>query len=73
MEAFRQSWESKNQELNENLEKFYNKTNSSAGTRARKNAQELKNILQNLRVNVLGLQKTRKTDKPPTTSSVEEN
>jgi len=63
MEKFREKWESKNNELIENLEKFYNKGNSSAGTRGRKNAQELKQLLHSLRVDVLALQKLRKSHK----------
>ena len=61
MESFTQSWEIKSTELSGNLQKFYEKSNQSAGTRARKNAQELKSMLQSLRVDILTNQKTRKT------------
>ena len=36
-------------ELEENLEKFYNKGNKAAGTRARKALQDIKNLSQELR------------------------
>jgi len=47
------------EELSVNVTKFY-KGNDSAGTRARKNSQDLKDLLQNLRVEILA---ERKKDK----------
>lgn len=47
------------EELSVNVTKFY-KGNDSAGTRARKTSQELKDLLQNLRVEILT---ERKKDK----------
>jgi hypothetical protein len=47
------------EELSVNVTKFY-KGNDSAGTRARKTSQELKDLLQNLRVEILA---ERKKDK----------
>ena len=47
------------EELSVNVTKFY-KGNDSAGTRARKNSQDLKDLLQNLRVEILT---ERKKDK----------
>ena len=46
-----------------NLGKFVNKSNHSAGTKARKNAQQLKKLLQSLREDILNLQKERKEQK----------
>jgi len=41
------------EELSLNTIKFYEKGNKSAGTRARQNAQELKNLLQTLRKEII--------------------
>jgi hypothetical protein len=40
--------------------KFYTKGNQSAGTRARKSAQELKDLMQNLRKEILAHSKEEK-------------
>ena len=50
-------------ELLTNYKKFVDKKNNSAGTRARKNAQDLKKLLQTLRKDVLRVQKERKAEK----------
>ena len=50
-------------ELLTNYKKFVDKKNNSAGTRARKNAQSLKKLLQSVRKYVLDLQKERKVEK----------
>ena len=44
----------------EDYEKFYEKGNAAAGTRVRKNMQELKTLAQELRLDV---QKTKNSDK----------
>tara|TARA_R110002074_G_scaffold360612_1_gene533364 strand:+ start:271 stop:450 length:180 start_codon:yes stop_codon:yes gene_type:complete len=44
----------------EDYEKFYDKKNAAAGTRVRKNMQELKGLAQELRLDV---QKTKNSDK----------
>jgi hypothetical protein len=44
------------EELSADVAKF-NKGNKSAGTRARKQAQELKSLLQELRIEILGKSK----------------
>lgn len=44
------------EELSTDVAKF-NKGNKSAGTRARKQAQELKSLLQELRIEILGKSK----------------
>lgn len=49
----------KTEELSVDTAKFY-KGNKSAGTRARKNAQEIKALLQKLRVEILENRKTEK-------------
>jgi hypothetical protein len=46
--------------LNSETTKFYTKGNSSAGTRARKAAQELKELMQVLRKEILAHNKTEK-------------
>ena len=38
--------------LEDDFDKFYNKKNQAAGTRVRKGMQELKNIAQDIRLNV---------------------
>ena len=44
----------------EDYDKFYGKGNAAAGTRVRKNMQELKSLAQDLRLDV---QKTKNSDK----------
>lgn len=39
-------------ELEEDLDKFYNKSNKAAGTRARKQLQELKKLSQEIRLEI---------------------
>ena len=39
-------------ELEEDMEKFYEKGNKAAGTRARKQLQELKNLAQDIRLHI---------------------
>ena len=63
MEEFLAQFDSQTEQLKVNLQKFYNKNNQSAGTRCRKNAQELKNALQTLRNNILSVSKERKSSK----------
>lgn len=63
MESFNENFTSKVTELNTNLSKFTDKSNNAAGTRARKNAQELKTMLQNLRIEILSKQKDNKAKK----------
>ena len=63
MESFNDNFTSKVSELNSNLSKFMEKNNNAAGTRARKNAQELKTMLQNLRIEILAKQKDNKEKK----------
>ena len=63
MESFNENFTSKVTELNANLSKFTDKNNNAAGTRARKNAQELKAMLQALRIEVLSKQKDNKGKK----------
>lgn len=53
----------KMEELNTHLKKFLEKNNNSAGTKARKAAQEMKKLLQDLRVDILDEQKSRKESK----------
>lgn len=38
--------------LENDVDKFYNKSNSAAGTRVRKGMQELKNLAQDIRLEV---------------------
>ncbi len=38
--------------LEEDMDKFYNKNNKTAGTRARKTLQELKKLAQDIRVDI---------------------
>ena len=63
LQQFTEQWENKSTDLVTNLTKFYTKGNATAGTRARKNAQELKALLQEVRTSVLVLQKERKIQK----------
>jgi hypothetical protein len=39
-------------ELNEDVTKFYDKKNKAAGTRVRKTCQDIKNLCQDIRVDV---------------------
>ncbi len=41
-------------------ERFYSKNNKSAGTRARKTAQELKALLQDSRMDIINTKKVEK-------------
>ena len=70
MENFNENFTSKVTELNTNLSKFMEKSNNAAGTRARKNAQELKTMLQALRIEILAKQKDNK-DKKKVSGSTE--
>ena len=44
----------------EDYEKFYEKGNAAAGTRVRKNMQELKSLAQELRLNVQEIKNSNK-------------
>lgn len=44
-------------ELEPDMDKFYNKGNKTAGTRARKSLQELKNLCQDIRVEIQNMKK----------------
>ncbi len=46
--------------LTEEATKFYDKGNKSAGTRARKSAQEIKDLMQTLRKEILAHSKEEK-------------
>ncbi len=63
MESFEENLNSKVTELLGNFKKFNEKNNNAAGTRTRKNAQELKKMLQELRGLVLEKQKENKSSK----------
>lgn len=63
MDNFEENLASKVTELKGNLSKFVEKNNNAAGSRARKNAQELKKMLQDLRVDILAKQKENKANK----------
>lgn len=63
MENFEENLTSKVDELKVNLSKFVEKNNNAAGSRARKNAQQLKKMLQDLRVDILAKQKENKANK----------
>lgn len=43
--------------MESDLDKFYNKGNKTAGTRARKSLQELKNLAQDVRVEIQDMKK----------------
>ena len=45
-------------EIEAEAEKFYDKGNKAAGTRLRKGLQEIKNLSQEIRVNVSEMKKT---------------
>lgn len=63
MDTFETEFQSKSEELLKNLKDFTEKSNNAAGSRTRKNAQELKKMLQDLRVKVLEKQKENKEKK----------
>lgn len=63
MDNLEQNLNDKVKELLGNYKKFTEKNNNSAGSRTRKNAQELKKLLQELRVSVLAQQKENKGQK----------
>jgi len=63
MDNLEQNLNDKVKELLSNYKKFTEKNNNSAGSRTRKNAQELKKLLQELRVSVLAQQKENKGNK----------
>mgnify|MGYP003984733705 CR=1 FL=1 len=63
MDNLEQNLNDKVKELLVNYKKFTEKNNNSAGSRTRKNAQELKKLLQELRVYVLAQQKENKGKK----------
>lgn len=63
MDNLEQNLNDKVKELLVNYKKFTEKNNNSAGSRTRKNAQELKKLLQELRVSVLAQQKENKSKK----------
>jgi hypothetical protein len=42
-------------ELEGDLDKFYNKSNKAAGTRARKSLQDLKKLAQEIRLEIQGM------------------
>ena len=65
MDSFSNTFQAKFDELLKNLSVFTEKQNNSAGTRVRKNAQDMKKLLQDLRLSVLEEQKSRKANKPP--------
>jgi hypothetical protein len=45
-------------DLQEDAEKFYDKGNKAAGTRLRKGCQSIKNVCQDIRIEVSELKKT---------------
>lgn len=46
------------EDLQEDAEKFYDKGNKAAGTRLRKGCQSIKNVCQDIRIEVSELKKT---------------
>ena len=68
MDNFEENLTSKVTELKGNLSKFVEKNNNAAGSRARKNAQELKKMLQDLRIDILAKQKENKANKKSATT-----
>jgi hypothetical protein len=44
--------------LEDDFEKFYEKQNKTAGTRVRKGLQELKNLAQEIRIEIQDIKKT---------------
>ena len=63
MENFEDNCKEICEALYTHLDKFENKQNHSAGTRARKSAQELKKLLQSLREDILSTQHERQDAK----------
>ena len=63
MENFEDNCKEICEALYTHLDKFANKKNHSAGTRARKSAQELKKLLQSLREDILSTQHERQDAK----------
>lgn len=63
MENFDEEFKTLGEQLAVNLGKFVSKNNHSAGTKARKSAQELKKLLQKLREDILATQKERQEAK----------
>jgi hypothetical protein len=47
-------------EIEADVEKFYDKGNSAAGTRVRKGMQDLKNLAQEIRTEVMGKKNSAK-------------
>ncbi|HKJ44313.1 MAG TPA: hypothetical protein VJ991_00675 [Balneolales bacterium] len=45
------------EDMESDMDKFYNKGNKTAGTRARKSLQELKNMAQDIRVEIQTMKK----------------
>jgi hypothetical protein len=45
------------EDMEADMDKFYNKGNKTAGTRARKSLQELKNMAQDIRVEIQTMKK----------------
>lgn len=50
-------------ESEEDFQKFYDKGNQAAGTRVRKKMQDLKNLAQEIRVNVIEVKNARTEEK----------
>ncbi len=71
MENFDENFTAKVDELKGNLTKFLDKNNNAAGSRARKNAQQMKKMLQELRVMILDKQKDNKAKKKSGTTETE--
>ena len=63
MENFEDNCKEICEELYVHLGKFVNKNNHSAGTKARKSAQQLKKLLQSLREDILKTQHERQAAK----------
>ena len=63
MSEFEEKLNEKVAELLKNYNTFVSKKNASAGTRARKNAQELKNMMTEVRKTILETQKANKEAK----------
>jgi hypothetical protein len=63
MSDFEENLKSKVEELLKNYNQLVEKKNDSAGRRARKNAQELKNMMTELRKDVLVKQKENKEER----------
>jgi hypothetical protein len=63
MDNFEETFKNTSDNLFEQLNKLRNKQVISSGTKVRKHAQELKKLLQDLRIMVLAEQKKIKEDK----------